>query len=458
MTGKDFVAFVSWPSAPLTNRLVRNSLQSLESPPTIVDTIPNQQDRPLLQWSTYDSIDHELTLEQSSTILSSSYTIRKALIRKHYLARSIQNYLVKHPESILKRAIPQTWDVELTFADELEDMWGDELWDLGEALDEGHKWFILKPGMADRGMGIRLFHSKDELVKIFEEFEDSDSDEEEEQTEEGYSLDTAVVTSQLRHFVLQEYLSDPLLLDPSEVPLDVEKEQTARPTREELQGHKFHLRAYCVASGALRVFLYTKILSLFSALPYSSPSDSDDSSGMDLSAHLTNTSLQVERGEAGVRLFDELVGCNILHGSLENGILTAADLEDIKSQMADVLGETFKAAMNMSIHFQPIPNAFELFGIDFLVTHIPSEPGVSPSRKFQVSLLEVNSEPAIELTGPRLTWILEDLFKSIGKVCVAPFFEKIGTKEHTADGWEVGQTREYLQKCLDIDVRGAGGW
>ena len=50
-------------------------------------------------------------------------------------------------------------------------------------------------GMADRGMGIRLFHSKDSLQQIFEEWEEEDDEEN--------PSDTAVVTSQLRHFVIQ---------------------------------------------------------------------------------------------------------------------------------------------------------------------------------------------------------------------------------------------------------------
>lgn len=205
MAEKGFTAFVSWPSAPLTNRLVHNSLDSLQTPPTIVDNLPKDPNEPTLQWSTYDDIDHERTQEQRSTTLSSSYIIRKALIRKHYLSRSVHNYLVKHPESTLKRSVPQTWDLEITFADELDDMWTDELWDLGEELDKGDKWFIIKPGMADRGMGIRLFHTKEELVAIFEGFEEDDSDEEEEGPDGklGTSRDTAVITSQLRHFVVQ---------------------------------------------------------------------------------------------------------------------------------------------------------------------------------------------------------------------------------------------------------------
>lgn len=54
--------------------------------------------------------------------------------------------------------------------------------------------------MADRGMGIRIFQSKEDLQQIFEEFEMDDSEEEMEDQE---GKDTSVVTSQLRHFVIQ---------------------------------------------------------------------------------------------------------------------------------------------------------------------------------------------------------------------------------------------------------------
>ena len=96
-------------------------------------------------------------------------------------------------------------------------------------------------------MGIRIFHTKDELLRIFEEFDGEGSDDHgQESTENG---GTAVVTSQLRHFViqvenfcssimimlkvflLQEYLMDPLLLDPIQV---LDKSRTI----DKLSGHK----------------------------------------------------------------------------------------------------------------------------------------------------------------------------------------------------------------------------
>lgn len=266
---KQFTVLVDWPSAPLTDALIRKSLASLDPTPSIITSLKNVNltslTGGLLQWSSYDYIDHDLTHSPPSntTILSSSYIIRKALIRKHYLSQCIHNYMTKYTSSVLSRAAPKTWNVDISFADELDEMWGDELWDLGRELEkkDPRAWWILKPGMADRGMGIRLFHTKDDLTSIFESFEEDEEDEEDEADgeESQERSNTAVVASQLRHFVIQvswlillmkaepkfaflilpwyyqEYLADPLLFDPSERPLN-DQSKPSNPTNS--RGHK----------------------------------------------------------------------------------------------------------------------------------------------------------------------------------------------------------------------------
>ncbi|KII94329.1 hypothetical protein PLICRDRAFT_101449 [Plicaturopsis crispa FD-325 SS-3] len=467
MSTSNATAYVSWPSAPLTERLVRKSLGALQSPLTVVSDPPEQFSK-LVQWSTYDAIDHDSANSQRDTVLSSSYTFRKALIRKHFLSRCLHSYTTKHGDSVLKAAVPRTWEMEISFADELDEMWGDELWELGQELGDATKWWILKPGMADRGMGIRLFNSKEALQQIFEDFEsDTESDGEDSEQE---NVDTTVVTSQLRHFIVQEYLASPLLLDPTQIPLNMH--DSPKPT-ESIQGHKFHLRVYCVAQGALTLYLCPRILALFSSVPYTTPGEAVESTNVspldiDLAPHLTNTALQTHRGEEGVRLFDELVGCRILsgvQGSTEDAsVLTAADVAAVVDQVAEILAETFKAAIETPVHFQPSPNAFELYGVDFLVSHTPARDipaSALPSRPlFQVQLLEVNAEPAIELTGPRLTWVLEDLFISIGKVCIEPFLSSTEEQPPVPPlaSWGIGETHFGLRKCLDTEVRGSGGW
>lgn len=93
-------------------------------------------------------------------------------------------------------------------------------------------------------------------------------------------------------------------------------------------------------------------------MPYSRPG-TDEASGeglypTDLQAHLTNTSLQTSRGEEGVRLLDELVGCHILQGRSAEpiGVFTENDRRNILQQMSEVLAQTFRAALETPVHFQ----------------------------------------------------------------------------------------------------------
>ncbi|KAL0580313.1 putative tubulin--tyrosine ligase pby1 [Marasmius crinis-equi] len=438
------VAKVIWPSAPLTDSLIRNALSQVLPDVQITDSNPASNSRHV-QWSSYDEIDHELVNLQRESVLSSSYTFRKCLIRKHFLSRCISSYLTKKPDSLLKHAWPRTYEIEISFVDELDEIFADELWELGQELEASQTWWILKPGMADRGNGIRLFKDRASLEGIFQEFEDEDDDDDDDPGQDGETEgqdSTAVVTSQLRHFVIQQYLSNPLLFDPLEVPVN----GSTKPSPEELQdvAYQFHLRAYCVASGALTLYLYDRILALFSSKPYQHPDLHQNE--IDLACHLTNTSLQAHRGEEGVRLMNELVGCRVLsHSGETRRTFAEEDVANITSQMLHVLRETFEAALRDPINFQPLPNAFELFGVDFLVTHSANDP-----ERWQVQLLEINAEPAIELTGPRLKWILEDLFIAMAEVCVKPFTDAI-RKE--SDDWPDGEARHHLIKCLGRKVR-----
>jgi hypothetical protein len=97
------------------------------------------------------------------------------------------------------------------------------------------------------------------------------------------------------------------------------------------------------------------MLALFSSKHYTPPAPTADDI-IDLTPHLTNTSLQTHRGEEGVRLFDELVGCHILScGANAPGgrsILTLGHLTNIQDQIAGALSETFEAALQSPIHFQ----------------------------------------------------------------------------------------------------------
>jgi tubulin---tyrosine ligase len=273
----------------------------------IIKSSPSQAS---LQWSSYESI-HFDTILANPKKLCNSYIFRKALIRKHFLATTVENWLAKHPESILFSSVPKTYLLDCDYADYLDEALN-ECYELRDALEESlqeKKYFILKPSMTDRGQGIRLFSTRDELETIFDQFDDAESDEDDE---------NGIIASQLRHFVVQEYVSNPLLLN------------SVPPRR------KFHVRAYVVAFGAIKVWVWSEMLALFASKEYVSPSGQDE-----MEAHLTNTCLQddLDKGENVLRFWD--IG---LDGSI---------LEHIFEQICKVTGEIFlAAAAGQQMHFQ----------------------------------------------------------------------------------------------------------
>lgn len=403
-------------------------LEALQSklPPEILALVKDASELPsrksrVLQWRQYESIDFDRLMEDPTTTLANSYVIRKALIRKHYLSTTVSHWLSKHPDSVLRNHVRPSVEFEVDYAEFLDDALVEayelkESWARNEALDEGaegREWWILKPGMSDRGQGIRLFSTEEELQSIFEEW-DPPSDDEEDDVASQPDADgkqsgngNGVIASQLRHFIAQPYVSSPLLMPPS------------HPSA----GRKFHIRTYVLAVGALKVYVYRPMLALFAAPTYIGPS-AMAAPNEQLSSHLTNTCLQTGEREGSVHSFWSLPASGI------DGLGNEWK-ENVFGQMCSVTGEIFEAAArSMSIHFQPLPNAFELYGVDFLV-----------DARGTAWLLEVNAFPDFAQTGDELQSMVKNLFKETVEVGIKPFF---GLNCETSTG--------DMKQVLDIDL------
>lgn len=357
---------------------------------------------PVFQYREYERLDFEHVLSRPSTSLANAYIIRKALIRKHYLSNTVANWVSKHPGSVLKNHFKPAFDFELDYAEFLDEALL-EAYELRESMaknesrsDAEKEWWILKPGMSDRGQGIRLFSSEDQLREIFEEWEGdsdegdstgSDTDENKKTGEDGAAHDAGIVTSQLRHFMAQPYIHPPLLLPSS-------------------SNRKFHIRTYVLATGALKIYVFKEMLALFAAKPYCPPSEEEDEL-RDLARHLTNTCFQEggSANEGSVRRFWDL-------DHHVPGLQTDWK-EKIFEQICQVTGEVFEAAARgMMVHFQTLPNAFELFGVDFLV-----------DASGNAWLLEMNAFPDFAQTGEDLKEVVVGrLFEEMVDVAVKPFF------------------------------------
>ncbi|GAA5865512.1 hypothetical protein JCM8547_001272 [Rhodosporidiobolus lusitaniae] len=417
-----------------------------------------------LQWCDYDELDWDSVMD--SRTLVNSYAIRKSLIRKSNLAHTIALFLSKNPSSPLRSAAPATFHFNCSFADELDELLLDDLYDVEASFraaeEEGkeQKWWILKAALADKGNGIRLFSTRERLEEIFQEFEPESDDEEDEVDEEEepapgasraalFSADTRVDSTQLREWVIQEYLDTPLLLDPS-------------PSSNS-SGCKFHLRVYVLAVGGLTVYVHHPFLALFASSPYvhpstltssssSSPSSSSDDVGappeIDLSSHLTNTCLQTSvLGEAAPQIsVSKLQGMEekvILSGPFKGEKLGRERVEEIEEGVREATAEVFKAAVGAGSSFQALPNAFEIFGLDFLV-----------SDSLQVSLLEVNACPDFGQTGAALQSIIDHLFSCTIETAVKPFF----ARQDGAGGRREGEEEEELVETFErLQVGGSKG-
>lgn len=354
-------------------------------------SVPDQAK--ILQVAQYEKIDFEYAASHPQTTLVNSYMIRKALIRKHFLSSVVDNWASKHPESILKTNVKRAEAFEVDYAEFLDDALV-EAFDLRASLErnearreeEEREWWILKPSMSDRGQGIRLFSSMEELQDIFDQWEEDmpDSDDEAEGSEEeeaegaGEGKDY-ITTSHLRHFVAQPYIDPPLLL-------------------REMDNRKFHIRTYVLAVGSLKVYVYKHMLALFAGKAYRAPWEAAEG-GMDLDAHLTNTCLQGPgaRADSVARFSDLPLPPSLSHGA-------------VIDQIQSVTGDVFEAAARtMMVHFQPQPNAFEVFGVDFLV-----------DAKGTAWLLEINAFPDFKQTGddPKLRDVVAGFWRGVVGVAV----------------------------------------
>ena len=523
----------------------------------------------------------------SRRCLVNAYMIRKALIRKHFLARCVEIAAVKgkhrdggrkrdgemdregmviddgkdnrdysqtddgegfwsqnqHQHQQFKKKtnykevpfrlqdhFPVTVDFELDYAEFLDEALV-EAYELKRSFEKNEvisaktgsefiddiaqderDWWILKPGMGDGGQGIRLFSSEEELKAIFEEWEEDEEEEEEDEKEEIEDTDdgknndisekrtgddipvtgdaigddnslkdektsifnsNGIITSQLRHFVAQQYIKDPLLF----------------PNLPNLSNHKFHIRTYVIAFGSLKVYVYKPMLALFAQNRYEKPGSINSTNN--LAAHLTNTCLSPSAGAlAGVepkipgnasdiftreepetdkqrvKLFWDLPdtipdsaekqrSTQSLEKTTSSPVSNATRAttpddwkNNVFAQICAITGTVFEAAAReMMVHFQTMPNAFEIFGIDFLL-----------DKDGHAWLLEVNAFPDFKQTGEELKHVIAGLYESVVDVAIKPFFGMTSVRiENDHDDDDVINDNSNFEnadiKCvLDIDL------
>ena len=408
-----------------------------------------------LQISQYESLPHETLLSRPIDHFGNSYTIRKALIRKHYLSHTIASWVAKNPGEPLKEHVPLTLDFELDYAEFLDDALV-EAWEVKQVwernTEQGHnelEWWILKPSMSDKGQGIRLFSSQEQLQEIFDQWEtenpnDSEADDDSQPPTDPHEdqnptnpedNNNGLIISQLRHFIIQPYIP-PLLLPFS-------------------GNRKFHIRSYVLAISALKVYIYADSLALHSAQHYTPPTPT--TANLNLSSHLTNTAIQPtssnttpqqqqQQQQQQPKTQQLVYPLSALSPTRtkSNNLWTPASAQQ---QIHTLTASLFRAAAAQPTTFQPLPNCFEVFGVDWLV----DEDG-------KIWLLEVNAFPDFRQTGEDLgERIVGGFWKGVVGVVAREWFgeclivadEEKGDQEK--EGW--GEYAGWgMWKVLDLDM------
>lgn len=205
--------------------------------------------------------------------------------------------------------------------------------------------------------------------------------------EEADDTGTGVMTSQLRHFIIQ--VSSPglarvILTERNTCPDLYSSTSSKSPARcyRNPEGtrwvitylkadRQFHLRAYVLLTGAYTLHLSRTLLALFSSDPYTHPTADSTWDEDALRPHLTNTCLQTDAlGETKpveelVKLFWELEGLSALSrdekGYVARGRVNKDWLEGTFGRVGEVIAESVKAGVECgSFGLQLMPNAFEV--------------------------------------------------------------------------------------------------
>ncbi|CAF0832389.1 unnamed protein product [Rotaria sordida] len=357
-----------------TNELIRNVLEEENGLFNLMDSSTSNGDN-ILYWLEYEDIDFDMLYRlakesNNKKILANSYCIRKGLLRKANFALFVQKYLSKRPDSILRNHYPETHILDLSHPDYLDEALN-EAFELRDILQENTKEdiepipFILKASILDKASELFIFYTQSQLEQFFTNKYDENDDDDDS-------------IANIREWIIQRYIKNPKLLST-------------------YQNRKFHLRVYVIAERNLRIYVYDGILALFASLSYN-----NDKQSFDRLRHITNTCAQIDSQLNENDLVKEFFTLENIDNDIRLNIF-----EQIKLIIKDI----FTGLHNEITIFQPLKNAFEIYGFDFLI-----------NENNEVYFLEANAYPDFKQTGNLLNIVIKELFQNLVQYIILPYF------------------------------------
>ena len=283
----------------------------------------------VIQWAPFSKLKWKACFEHKT--INSSFFVHSGFGRKVDLFETLKEYMIRTKSEVLIRGILPFRVIRCV-----------DVKDAKEKIErimkkERDAVWVLKQDQANNALGVHFIDMKSNIYDLAEK------------KMSGYPI----------RCVLQRHVDCPLLL----------------------KEHKFHLRANVLAFGNLDVYFHRDVVAHISTKKYD-PSDWNDTQ-----KHVTNHCVQsqfetFDRSRNTTLLQDGVrVALTQVHGEDE----TSRMICEIYAQMKQITKEMFRAFETRRKLFLPMPNCFEIFGLDFIV-----------DVKCNVYLLEVNTGPGLE--------------------------------------------------------------
>jgi len=302
------------------------------------------------------------------------------------LVKTIVDFYLRHGRDPFG-AVPLTFVVTEGSSDPQFAEWR-RAYDLIEQSTNQSMWLV-KPGdLSNRGNGIRIYDSSEGVAER--------------------------VDSKSRAWVLQKYMEAPLLV----------------------HKRKFDIRAYCLVTqepngGGIHAFFYREAYLRTTSVEYSIKSK-------DLLVHLNNDAVQKTGDDYGKFESANKLSLVDFQRYLDEHLPKKrySVQEALIPQMKSLVADTIRAA-GAKLNPKEVNNCFEVFGFDFMV-----------DASFRVWLIEVNSNPCLELCNSYLSYLIPKMLDEALQVTLDRVFPPQGTGSATKDRTGSGAARTDISSAV----------